>query len=219
MWSKISSFLAISFLVSACGIYETKVANPNAESAGLTADPSTQITYAEVNQFIVSQSCLSCHGASNSQGGVNLTTYALVSSHIQDMKDDIDSGDMPQTGHLSASQIALFDQWFKQGHLELGGVVTPSPTAAPTVSPTPVLSLGVSFAQVNQAVFQASCMTCHSAAVAKGGVVLDSYANVAKSLSDVTADIDSGDMPENGSLTANQKNLFDSWIAGGAKEL
>jgi hypothetical protein len=118
MFLKVFSFLAVGILVSACGIYKTKGANANSESTNLTANPSTQITYAEVNQLVISQSCLTCHGAANPRAGVELTSYTLVNSYIQAMKSDIDSGDMPLTGSLSSAQISLFDQWYAQGAKE-----------------------------------------------------------------------------------------------------
>ena len=216
-----TSHLALSslaFILTACGIYQTKGANPSAESGALTADPNIQITYAQVNQLIITQSCLSCHSDSTNRGGVALTSYAKVNAVIDEMKADIDSGDMPETGSLSTSQIALFDQWYTQGHLEFGGTSTgsPTPTATPIPSGTPVLSSTVTFAQVNQAVFQTSCLKCHNSTKSSGGVILDTFANVSKSLSDVTSDIDSGDMPEDGPLTSAQKTLFDTWILEGA---
>ena len=207
------------FYMTACGIYKTK-GNDGAASldaAALTADPNTQITYAQVNQLVISQSCLSCHSAAVARGGIILTTYAQVNAAINDMKDDIDSGDMPQDGALASSQVALFDQWFSQGHLEMGGVA-PAPTATPIPTPTPVLTSAITFAQVNQNVFQTSCLRCHNSVTSSGGVILDTFANVTHSLSDVTADIDSGDMPADGPLTTAQKTMFDEWIASGATE-
>ena len=138
------------------------------------------------------------------------------------MKDDIDSGFMPQSGSLSAPQIALFNQWYTQGHLEMGGVAssTPSPTSTPihtpTPTPTPVLTTAVTFAQVNQSVFSTSCLRCHSSSLADGGVKVDTYANVSSSLSRITSAINSGAMPQGSSLTSAQKSLFAQWIADGA---
>jgi uncharacterized membrane protein len=218
MRTSIFSMSAFLFLLQGCGIYETKGASPTAESSALTADPNNQITYAQVNQLIISQSCLTCHSASSDSGGLALTSYANVSAIIDEIKGDIDSGDMPQNGSLSASQIALFDQWYAQGHLEFGGVVA-SPTPSPIPSATPVLSSTVTFTQVNQTVFSTSCLKCHSSTKSSGGVILDTYADVSKSLSEVTADINSGHMPADGSLTSAQKTLFDAWIAQGAPEL
>ena len=214
MLSKISSFLLISFFISACGVYETKGVDPTSESAGLTADPSTQITYAEVNQLVISTNCLSCHGATNPSGGVDLTSYQLVNSYIVAMKNDIDSKSMPLTGSLSTSQIALFDQWYTQGHLEMGGIASNTPT--PT--PTPVLTSTVTFAQVNQSVFSTSCLRCHNSSQVDGGVMVDTYAHVSSSLSKITSAINSGAMPQGSSLTSAQKTLFDQWIATGASD-
>ena len=75
----------------------------------------------------------------------------------------------------------------------------------------------VSYAQVNQFVFQ-SCVHCHSAAQAKDGVILDSYARVISLLPSVKSDIDIGKMPLGSSLTADQKALFDKWVSEGSPE-
>ena len=77
----------------------------------------------------------------------------------------------------------------------------------------------ISFNQVNLGIFQVSCLQCHSSSLAKGGVVLETYGNVITQMNDVITDIQSGDMPQNGSLSEEQINLFNLWIKQGAHEI
>lgn len=76
----------------------------------------------------------------------------------------------------------------------------------------------ITFSQINLAVFQTSCISCHNSASAKGGVILDSYANFTPHLNDVVTDIQTGDMPQNDVLTADQLALFNLWVCQGATE-
>jgi hypothetical protein len=77
----------------------------------------------------------------------------------------------------------------------------------------------VSFNQVSLGIFQVSCLQCHSSNQAKGGVVLETYGNIMTQMNDVITDIQSGDMPQSGSLSEEQINLFNLWIKQGAHEM
>jgi hypothetical protein len=230
---------AFALTLAGCGIYETKnTAATNESVAQLLQNPSAHISYAQVKQFVIAPSCMGCHSAARASGGISLETYALVAAQIQDMKADIDSGDMPLNGSLSSDQIKLFDKWFAEGYPETGAggevpMPTPPASASPSVSPpvaTPTVnpsspsatpppqSLRISFADVNREVFQVSCLTCHSASAHRGGIILTTYPEVKALLADVKADILDGSMPINGMLTSDQKNLFNTWIAEGANE-
>ncbi len=77
----------------------------------------------------------------------------------------------------------------------------------------------VNFSQVNTAIFNTSCIQCHNSAQVKGGVILETYADVKTNIKEVIADIQSGDMPLNGALSLEQLALFNLWIKQGYPEV
>jgi mono/diheme cytochrome c family protein len=77
----------------------------------------------------------------------------------------------------------------------------------------------ISYAQIQHYVLDPNCMRCHSDAVARGGVALANYAEVSAQVAAMKADIDSGDMPLQGSMSEDQIKLFDKWVAQGHPEL
>ena len=75
----------------------------------------------------------------------------------------------------------------------------------------------VSFLQVNEAIIQPNCTECHRAGRAKGGVQLDSYANVIANLAGVKSEaVELGEMPPTGPLPADQRGILKKWIEDGA---
>jgi uncharacterized membrane protein len=144
-----------------------------------------------------------------------------VNAIIDTIKNDIASGDMPQVGTLSTNQIALFNQWYAQGHTELGssgGSTSTTPTPIPTATPVVPTGSSVTYAQINTALFAVSCLRCHSPSSESGGILVDTFAHVTSNLSRIESAINSGSMPEGTPLTSSQKSMLSTWIAEGAPQ-
>lgn len=97
--------------------------------------------------------------------------------------------------------------------------VSPASDAASNGSQS-IAPAEIYFASIQSSILEPSCYACHSAAAGnKGGVNLETYANVKAQLADVQADVDSGDMPQSGpEVSASLKAVLDQWIANGAPE-
>ncbi len=77
----------------------------------------------------------------------------------------------------------------------------------------------ISFAEVESQIFKPSCLVCHSATTALGGVTLDTYAKVKDQLAKVKkTTLDDKTMPQGGSLSASKLQLLKTWIEQGAVE-
>ncbi len=77
----------------------------------------------------------------------------------------------------------------------------------------------ITFKMVNEAVIANACAKCHSAAGGnKGGVNLESYANVFKLAHEIRQEVAGATMPPNGKLTEAQIKLITDWIDVGALE-
>ena len=88
-------------------------------------------------------------------------------------------------------------------------------------------AVSLAFDKVNQQIFQAACVSCHSGSIPAGGVDLSSYAAVMSSGTVVIGDAASsvlyqevyrGDMPASGALSENLTELLGRWIDEGARE-
>jgi uncharacterized membrane protein len=81
----------------------------NGPEAGSPASYSKQIAP------LVKANCLSCHGASNPQSGVNLSTYSSLKANAAPANDVVQGGAMPPSGELSAANKQLFQSWLDDG--------------------------------------------------------------------------------------------------------
>lgn len=160
---KHSSFLLLAILALACGCNSRK-------DKGSTDDVTTpivsasEISFSLVSQNVFSKSCTSCHGA-QSQGGVNLETYANALPFAKQIKADVDSGHMPKSpgAPLTQRQKALIDLWVAQG--------APDQAGGPAAPPPPPLT--ATFASIKESVFKPKCLTCHNPTGRAKGVKLD----------------------------------------------
>jgi uncharacterized membrane protein len=109
----LSVLLALAPL-SACNFKEEK---DDDGDTGVTIDPSTPVSYAEIRTQILEPSCISCHSSGGgNQGGVNLESYAIVKAQAAAIKaSTVDSTRMPQGDSLSANLRALLGAWIAQG--------------------------------------------------------------------------------------------------------
>ena len=76
-----------------------------------------------------------------------------------------------------------------------------------------------SFATDVNPIIQASCATgsgCYGSGSNNGPGPLLTYSEIFNARSDISSAVSSGEMPENGSLTAAEKSAFICWIDNGA---
>jgi mono/diheme cytochrome c family protein len=72
----------------------------------------------------------------------------------------------------------------------------------------------ISYADVNRAVFQPRCISCHGS---EGGVNLETYDSVRSQLSAIErAALRDKSMPKQGSLSQNEIEILQAWISSGA---
>jgi mono/diheme cytochrome c family protein len=61
-----------------------------------------------------------------------------------------------------------------------------------------------------------NCVSCHGPTAQNSGVRVDTYANLSKSLADVTDVLVNGAMPPTGPLSATDMQMFQDWVDQGA---
>jgi cytochrome b subunit of formate dehydrogenase len=180
-----------------------------------TAVPEGEVTWATVGP-VLADGCGTCHSASNSMGGLDLSSYegALGAEGVVVAGDAAasslvsvqEAGGHP--GQLSAGDLALVIAWIDAGAAEDGG----TPTAA------------LSWDGGIGATVTLRCGACHSDTVALGGVDLSSLSNaLASGDAIVPGDVDgsllitvqeAGDHP--GEFTASELATIKEWIGAGA---
>lgn len=107
------SVLLAAASVSSCNFKEEK--DDDAET--VTVDPSTPVSFAEIQSKVLEPYCISCHSSGGgNQGGVNLDGYAAAKAEAADIKSStVDSKRMPKGGSMSADLRALLGAWIAQG--------------------------------------------------------------------------------------------------------
>ncbi|QLY26840.1 hypothetical protein [Bdellovibrio sp. KM01] len=96
---------------------------------------------------------------------------------------------------------------------------TPTPTATATATATPT---NVTYSQLIAVggVFANSCVSCHSASNARGGLDLTKYASAKVAATNIQARMNNSNnpMPTSGILSEAQRTLVDVWVANGAPQ-
>jgi|TARA_B110000879_G_scaffold211742_1_gene305405 hypothetical protein len=87
-----------------------------------TGPIATTIKYNDDVKNIISANCVSCHGGSSPQAGLDLSSYVNVrfaaenGNLLNRINDQVNP--MPQSGILPSSTRAVIDQWVADGYLE-----------------------------------------------------------------------------------------------------
>ncbi len=166
--------LILILICTSCGFYKSKSSPISPESYAILNQP---IGYKQVNQYVFSPSCVSCHNSSSSAGKVKLDTYTSVYIHLAGIKQEsITTHHMPiaPVPALNAFQVELLSQWINNGAPEQ----TPEPGATPTpsASPTPtpespvILDIRADFELYVKPLVQKACMDCHNANAVPEGI-------------------------------------------------
>jgi mono/diheme cytochrome c family protein len=104
------------------------------------------------------------------------------------------------------------------------GTTTPgaTPTPTPGVTPTPTPVGAVTYSQLVAAggIFANSCISCHSAANAAGGLNLAIYANARNAAANIRTRVNNANnpMPTGGLLPQAQRDRVNAWVDQGAPQ-
>jgi len=90
-----------------------------------------------------------------------------------------------------------------------------SSSAGDGVDTSQVSRADLSYANVNEKVFQESCVRCHGTS---GGIGLETYTDVKANIDLVTSEVVNGDMPPSGALSSDLRALVQAWSDAGAPE-
>lgn len=223
----LSSSLCLIFLLG-CDYRVLKEAPVVREAPLADNDEEAQrLHFALVRERIFEQHCTGCHSAYNN--------YQSVKASLNDIVDEVMSGRMPKNkSPLNSQEKELLLNWIEAGAPEFTPEVrgqVPSTQMPPEVSepitePQPNPNLPVepapeklSYALIKSQVIDTSCVRCHSAASGnRGGVNLETYAEVVKNAQSIFAAVEGDFMPPRTKLTLDQKQKFLSWIELGMPE-
>ena len=83
---------------------------------GYSVDPSA-LNYAYVNANIFQPHCIQCHSnAAGNSGGVNLETYANVVANLNNIRDQVNTNQMPKGGPpLTDTEKTILNDWISLG--------------------------------------------------------------------------------------------------------
>ena len=79
------------------------------------SDSGSSVSYATQIAPLLKASCTSCHGASNAQSGIDLSSYANASKNAKVANSAIQSGSMPPGAAFSTANKQLFQSWVDEG--------------------------------------------------------------------------------------------------------
>jgi len=114
----IYAFVIISLLSNCSSSSDDESMTPQPDP-----DPTEKVTYTADIKSIIDGNCISCHGATPSNGApMSLTTYTQVKNNVNNIISRINSTSNPMppspNSPLSSTQKSLIQQWKDDGLLE-----------------------------------------------------------------------------------------------------
>jgi hypothetical protein len=230
-------------LLAGCDFNETKKTDL---TPAPTNQPAGQPAFARLQTSLFDAYCVSCHSATEHQGGVTLTSYTDVmgskamggstpivhpgQATASALYLQVSSGAMPPKGAKpDAATAKLLQQWIDGGAGETTLVAAESLDALPLGAPPPRV---VTFKMIQNELFNMTgnpyhCVMCHGPVKPQAGVRLDTYDGVKAKVtphdpdsSQLYLEISTHDMPPDGSGQPAVANdvIADlaSWIRRGA---
>jgi uncharacterized membrane protein len=186
-WCKnlgVLGFLGFALIALLSCQYTVDKSEQNANPSGLQGKLDQQLNFAIVSEQVLKPKCLNCHSnAQKNSGGVNLESFASVRSVLADIKNDIQSGDMPRAPipPLTDEEKFLVLAWIQIGAPkdsppvnsipESSPIPQPDPQATPTPQPVPTpierdlptQGLEPKFSSIYNLIFKTKCLECHQA--------------------------------------------------------
>lgn len=173
---KFAVFGTVTLTLGACGFSHSKSQNLPVDSEALLRE---SVGYDEVNKYVFSQSCVSCHNSATATGGVNLDNYTSVKAQIGEVQQQaIFTRNMPLPPlGLTPFQIQLLSNWIAEGapeYASTNGGSTQNPNQTPTPVPTPDASQVIAVIRANfdayvKPLVKKACMDCHDATATPEG--------------------------------------------------
>lgn len=178
------------------------------------------VDFAFVMQEVIGPKCLECHSnAGGNRGHLNFETYAAVKSEIQAIQDSVEFNDMPlNRTPLTETQRQILNNWVAAGAPEF--VTNTAESDVKAMEEIPLLSgeTVLDWETIRTTVVQPKCLNCHAEPTNRGGVNLETYANVQSRLAVIDQVIKDGSMPRRTTLTPEEKEMILTWIQIGAPE-
>jgi mono/diheme cytochrome c family protein len=183
---------------------------------GISCDPDTVYFVNDILPFINNNCSMSgCHdAAANGDDRMPLTNYSQINSRRNGILNEMVNGSMPPYSSgitLTAEQLAMYQTWLNQGHLNNECTQACDPNQAVTYS-------GVIWPIIHD-----KCQGCHSGGSPAGGVALTNYAEVYDAtingnlLASLTASNGVSIMPKNTTgLPSCQIDQFQAWANASA---
>jgi uncharacterized membrane protein len=222
----IRGFLLVTLttFLSSCGYYHITKQQPG---SNIGLGQKATLSFETVKSVVFSQHCKDCHSKEKgvTKMGVDLDTYqsTLASASLDDIKNDVKSGDMPKGSSMPQEAIDLVVRWIDAGAPEFSDIPvnespTPAPAPAPEPQPTPAPQppplpepAKVTFQELKTRLFVPLCVTCHKS--------YDKYSRVVANIEDIQTQIESNMMPKDGAPVNDElKSLLEQWIAQGTPE-
>ena len=228
------NYLILFLLFSGCNYSVPNV--PGVASVNQTIEklPTGTIpSYQTIATEIIAPKCLVCHSSnSGNAGGINLETYANVSSELGLISSALTSGSMPKNGiTLTAKEKEIFLAWVDAGGPLDAIASVDTPVVAPTqnsvpilipVTPMPSVTIDpnkIDYQMVNSQVIGPRCLSCHSNQGGnRAGLNLETYENVFNERNGIKNQVSNGSMPTGSPLTSIQKQTILTWLNNGAPE-
>jgi hypothetical protein len=176
-----------------------------------------------VNVFV--PKCVACHGSVNPPAGYDLSTYTAVTSGgrvipgsplTSPLYQRVNDNTMPPTGPLNMLERQAIYDWIAKGANNDG------PAIGPISTPTPV-PLVPTFTSIKANILDRRCLSCHGPTKAAEGYRVTDYASTLRkvqpfnsALSELYVEVAADRMPEDGPLSAAEKQVIKTWIDNGA---
>lgn len=101
--------------LAACGTKnEADTSNAVDDLAG--CDATQTPVYSDISAIMTTYTCTTCHNDGLQSGGVDLSSFAEVSSNVDGIAEAIDAGSMPPSGDpVSADDFCTIKVWVHNG--------------------------------------------------------------------------------------------------------
>jgi len=226
------NYLFFFLLFSGCNYSVPNVQGVTSVNQTIEKLPTGTIpSYQTVANEIIAPKCLVCHANnSGNAGGINLESFAKVSSELGLISSALTSGSMPKNGiTLSAKEKEVFLAWIDAGGPLDAVTSANTPVIAPTtnpiptpITPPPIVKVDpqkIDYQMVSSKVIGPRCISCHSDQGGnRAGINLETYENVFNERSGIKKQISNGTMPTGRPLTSTQKQMILTWLNNGAPE-
>lgn len=147
-------------LAGACGNYHQDLSG-NSSDEVLGTHGFKTLSFDAVKAIVFEPYCSNCHFASKGpvKGKVNLENFAGTIPHLDDIKTDVVTGNMPKGMSLPGYAEVVLLAWLKNDHPETSDIPLPDPNTKPPAPPPPSPP---GFDTISKNIFGPYCSRCHT---------------------------------------------------------